>query len=371
MKNEHEPTSLPEEWSAPPEEFPEPAPELLPPPEEFPPVPAPAQEEDGARRRRRRLLYFLAAGALILLLLPRLRLMLAPILPGTEAPAGPASTPEPTPEPSPEPTPEPEPGYEILYYSFSSDHFAQIRFTVPEAFTSVDLELWEPILGVQVDRRTLTPEEIASGRVDLNLGNADDLYFERLDEYRARNTFPEELELRITVRYEGKEGTVTEKQTLMPSPEQGWSVRYWPKTEEKTDWSFPGYFRFETYESYTPVALVLNDPGAVKSGVISVSFSIDGRKINADQISYDTRQEAYTIGGEPVSDPFYRARFLFPKPDWAPESGVLHVTVVQYLDGYGQTVVIERDYPYSEKPESESEDQINPETTPHPFGYVP
>ena len=51
-----------------------------------------------------------------------------------------------------------------------------------------------------------------------------------------------------------------------------------------------------------------------------------------------------------VSDPFYRSRFLIPKPDWAPESGTLHVTVVQYLEHYRRIVVIETDLEYSEEP---------------------
>ncbi len=354
MKNEYDPLSPPEEFPAPPpelpdppEEFPAPAPEIPSPPEEFS---AQAQRDDSSPKRRRKLLYALAAGALLLLLLPRLRPALRPLSPDAAPSAAPVSSPEPSPES--EPTPEPEPSCEILYYAFSSAHYVRLQFILPDAFTSVELELWEPILDLPAGRYTLTREEIAAGELELSLGDGGDLYWEHHEEYDARDTFPEWLELRATLTYEGKDGLVTERRTLQPSPEQGWAIRYWAKDEEATEWSFPGYFRFQTYESYDPVALVLDDPDAVRAGTISVSFSIDGRAIDPAQVQYDTWQEAHTIAGMEVSEPFYYARFLFPKPAWAPEQGVLHVTVTQYLEGYDQTVVIERDYPYSEGSET-------------------
>ena len=127
-------------------------------------------------------------------------------------------------------------------------------------------------------------------------------------------------------------------------------MRYWPQNTEKSDYTFPGCFVFATYESDIPVTLVLGDPDAVKPGTLSVSFSIEGRAVDPAAVEYQSWKEAYTIADIPVSDPFYFTRFVFPKPDWAPESGTLHITVVQYLEGYGRTIVIERDLDFSEEP---------------------
>ena len=98
------------------------------------------------------------------------------------------------------------------------------------------------------------------------------------------------------------------------------------------------------------MSLVLDDPEAVKSGTLSVSFSIDGRPIDPDSVTYEEREESYSFG-DYVGPSYYTARFIFPKPDWAQESGVLHVTVVQYLENYGQILVSERDLEYSEEPQ--------------------
>jgi hypothetical protein len=353
---------------APPEEFPLPAPELTPPPEEFPPVGEPAEEDGASRRHRRKKLFYGAAAAALVLLLAPGNLSSVPQpdpgetvapVPGIEATAEPGpgaeptpepgaeTTPEPAPEPAPEPTAEPEPGCEILYYCFSSANYAKLRFTVPEAFESVELELWEPELDLQAAAYELGPEEIAKGELDLSLADAGDLYMEHMAEYQEKDTWPEVLELRVTLHYEGKDGPVTETRSLWPAPEQGWGLRYFPKDMEPSDYVFPGCFRFTTYESFTPIALALDDPEAVAPDVISVRFTIDGREIDPDTVTYSAWEEENAYFGPGT---FYYARFVFPRPDWAPEEGVLHVTVTEYLVNFGEIIVIERDYPYSEEP---------------------
>lgn len=346
----------PDTPTPPPEEFPAPAPEHAPPPEEFPPVGEPSEEDGAARRRRRKkLLYGAAAAALVLLLAgarplppvpPESRDALPPEAPSAEA-AEPTAEPEPTTEAAPAPTPQAEPGCEILYYCFSSAHYARLRFTAPQAFESVVLELWEPELDLQAAVYELGPEEIAKGEVDMTLGDASDLYVEHMDEYQEKDTWPEVLELRVTLRYEGADGPVTETRSLWPAPEQGWGLRYHPRDMEPSDYVFPGCFRFTTYESFTPIGLVLDDPEAVGPDTISVRFSIDGREIDPGSVQYSAWGEESVYFGPGT---LYYARFVFPKPDWAPESGVLHVTVTEYLVNYDEIIVIERDYPYSEEP---------------------
>ncbi len=340
---------LPEEHVPPPEEFPAPGPELTPPPEEFPPLAA--AESPAPGRRRRKLLYALAAGALLLLLAGRLPQVVLPPEPEsppvpTDAPS-PTAAPEPSPSPTPEPTPEPEPDCEILYYAFSSAHYARLRFTAPEAFDAVELTLVEPLLNVEAASYTLGPEEIAAGEVDLTLPDTGDLYLEHLEDYRALDAWPEWLVMNAELRYRGADGPVTETRSLLPSPEQGWSIRYWPEDAGEDEWSFPGCFRFATYESDTPVSLVLDAPEAAGPGVISVSFRINGRPVDADTVEARTWEDQYDFLGSD-SPVFYFASLLFTRPAWAPERGVLHVTVVQYLEGYDRVLTLERDLPYPE-----------------------
>ena len=354
----------PEEICPPAEEFPSPAPEAFPPPEEF--EARSAAEESSAKRRKR--LLALAAAALLLLTGPLARrgqqaaIPGGPEGPGGETPAVSAApeptaapTPEPTPEPSPspEPTPEPDPACEILFYNFSSTSYARLLFTRPEAFRSVELELREPILDLPAASFSFGPEDLAEGVLELPGVEVGELYWEHREEYEARNSFPEELNMHAVLVYEKDGQPVTEERDLLSSPEQGWSLRYWPSSTEESDWAFPGCFVFSTYESYTPLTLVLDRPEEVRAGTISVSFSLDGRAIEADLVRCETWREAYTIGGMAVSDPFYFARLVLPRPDWAPESGILHVEVTQYLEGYRQILVIQRDLAYSDAEEAE------------------
>lgn len=347
----------------PPEELPPPAPEVLPPPEEFPERSTEPEEDRSRRRKLRKLAYAFAAALLIWLLAGRLSAL--PAVSGISEDPGPAETPAPTeapavtpvptdaptPEPAPEPSPEPEPACEILFYNFSSANYVRLLFTQPEAFRSVVLDLTEPILDLPVEHIELTPEQIAQGDLTLPAVETDELFFAHMAEYEARNDFPEQLALRAALVYDRGGETVTEERDLIASSEQGWQIRYWPDDAEESDWSFPGCFRFQTYESETPVTLVLDDPEAVGPGTISVSFAIDGRPVDPESIRYETWQEAYEIAGMSFGPPLWYARLLFSRPDWAPESGTLQVTVVQYLEGYGRTVTIQRElvYPQAEE----------------------
>ena len=360
MDREQESFSPPPEELRVPEEFPAPGPELTPPPEEFPP-PGASSDVENSHRRLRKLLYAIAAAALLLLLTrggrePSLALPLptpSPVAPnatGMPLPGAAPVTLSPTaaPEPTPEPTPEPEPTCTILFYNFSSTNYVRLLFTRPEAFRSVELELREPILDLPVTDILLGPEDFASGELELPGIATDDLYFEHIDEYRTQNTYPEELAMHAVIVYEQDGESVTVERDLVALPELGWNLSYWPKSTQKEDWNYPGCFRFQTYESSGRVALVLDDPDAVRRGIISVSFSIDGRPIDPGDIQYEALREAYAFG-DYVGPSYYTARFVFPKPDWAPEGGTIHVTVVQYLEHYGQTIVIERDLEYSEE----------------------
>ena len=246
---------------------------------------------------------------------------------------------------------------QVYYIGFSSAKLGKIVINDPESVISVTAEIREPILDKPVASYELTAEEIASGVYELPTLDTGDVYFEYLDEYDAAGEWPEYLELHVTVRYldaEGEEQVLEFRQE--DEPEQGWSVTSWDRDEEPSEWSYPGYFRFTTYESDIPLRLVLNDPGAVTSSdVFSISLSIDGRTITADECEISEYSETPYYFSEYFGDyfdedempVFYYARLMMKIPDWAPDSGTIHVTVVQMLFSDGSIWTTETDCDYS------------------------
>ena len=219
--------------------------------------------------------------------------------------------------------------------------------------TGVTAEIREPILGLTVAEYELTADEIASGEFMIPATDAGDVYMAHMAEYDAAEAFPEELELHVTVRYESADGEKTLEYTAMDTPEQGWGMRYWPEDEPETDWSYPGYFRFSTYESSTPVSLVVDEPDRVmttaEKTVLSVSLSINGRRILPEECEIrEVMEDIFADFREPDEEPRYSyyARLLLKRPDWADEHGTVHVTVTQQLSGDGSIWISERDLDY-------------------------
>ena len=205
--------------------------------------------------------------------------------------------------------------------------------------TKVTAEVVEPILGLNVASYALTPEEIASGEFSLPEMEAGDLYMAHMEAYDAAGAFPENLQLHVAVTYDTAEGEKTQEYTVQDQPEQGWGVFYWDDSEPATEGSYPGCFRFSTYESTIPVSLVVDEPEKVSTTperiVISVSLSIGGRKIPAEACEIteekqdDPMAELYETGAPPQQ--YYYARLLLRRPDWAPTHGTLEIAVTQQL----------------------------------------
>ena len=347
------------EWNQPdPErEFSPPRPEA-----EFSPVGS--QLELPRRTRRKRKIRTAAFTVMLVILLLMLRPPQLPGLPqirpapAEEPPASePLPTPEPTaataptptPAPTPAPTPEPEPGYQVLYFQFSHAHYGRLRFTRPEAFRSVHLEIWEPYLDLTVASFDLAPEDYADGEYLLPMQSTGDVFEAHMDEYLARDVWPEALMLRGTVSYEKDGELVEESFTQEPDYEQGWGLTWWPEDEPASDWTFPGCFVFATYESEVPLEIVVNDPDGVKAGVLGVSIRIDGLEIPAEAYRFEPYEETWTAmdrDGNQREVVFYYARAVVEKPDWAPEHGVAHAVVTQLLEGSGEIWVSEQDVEY-------------------------
>ena len=220
--------------------------------------------------------------------------------------------------------------------------------------TGVKTEITEPILGLTVAEYELTAEEIASGEFRIPKIDTGEIYMAHMAEYDAANAFPEELELHVTVSYNSADGEQTQEYTAKDTPEQGWGILYWPDSEPATEWSYPGYFRFSTYESLIPVSLVIDEPDKVSTTqekiVISVSLSIGDRKILPEEceIKEDAEDDPFAefSGSDEPAKRFYYARLFLKRPEWAPEHGTIHMTVVQQLAADGSIWTTEQDAEY-------------------------
>ena len=214
------------------------------------------------------------------------------------------------------------------------------------------MEIVEPILGITVARYELSPDEIAAGEFTIPAVDAGDAYMAHMADYDKKNAFPEELELHVTVRYDSADGEKTLEYTVKDTAEQGWGIMYWADSEPATEWSFPGYFRFSTYESLTPVSLVVDDPSQVTTGpdktVLSVSLSIGGREILPEECEIREEEENDPLAelmGDPNPQKYYYARLFLKRPDWADEHGTIHLKVTQQLsDGTLWTTEQDTDY---------------------------
>ena len=111
--------------------------------------------------------------------------------------------------------------------------------------------------------------------------------------------------------------------------------------EPESEWTHPGYFRVGSYECPTAVRFVIDEPDQVKTSreeiVISLSLSIDGRKVLPGECELETTNDDET---------WYYARMYLKRPEWANEHGTFHVTVVQQLNMDGRIWTSEKDLDY-------------------------
>ncbi len=241
----------------------------------------------------------------------------------------------------------------MSYYGFSSVKTGKITLHDPQNVTGVTATVLEPVLGIKAAEYELTAEDIAAGEFSIPETEAGDLYFEHMNEYDSLGTFPEDLELHVTIRYEAEGGEETLEYTVRDHPEQGWGVLYWAEDEPAFDWNRPGYFRLSSLESTIPVSLVLDDPDKVSTTpekiVMSASLSIDGRKILPEECEIAEEQEddflAEFLETDEAPAKYYYARLYLKRPDWAPEHGTIHCTVVQQLSD-GTIWTSEKDLAY-------------------------
>ena len=324
--------------------------------------------ERGGKRPVRRLFYYLAAVLLIIFLFNAPQRAPWPITPmPSPAPvqtAPPVQTPAPAVEPTtlpsadptPEPTPEPttnEPGVKLFFFSFSAVHYGVIEVWHEEALHSVYVDIRDQTLGNSLWSIYIEREDFISGRYELPPLDYADYYLKHLDQFSSDESMPE-LVMNVTIWYESDsgQGEDTAEYSCTASPEMGFSTNYW---EEITigDQHFTDCFVVSPWEIDGELRYVINDIDALDSpDVISVSLSFGARSITAEDciVAY----EDYTFTGEDrrtgqsVTFTDRMVYLVIPRPDWIPESGTVHVKIVQRLRSSGELWIQERelDYPF-------------------------
>ncbi len=355
----------PPELIRPPEELPPPAEEITPPPEEFPP-PRAGEEESAPSRRRRLLRALAAAGLLLLLLWPRLKTA-APVQPPLPSPtpaALPAETPEPTAAPTPEPTPEPSPepsppstelSCDLVFFSFSALHQGRVTLANTGSVRAARAEIWEVNLDSLEWSGELKPEDIAAGVCELPPFDDSDTYFRHMDAYQESNGMPE-LELRVSLELEGEQGPETRVFTRRASPEQGWSVRYWPEDYSPL-WEgeeyYPGCFALISYEAEDapPDIRMGGEQDAREPGAIRAALELGGKPVSAGDSRVLIREEPiyrYDEKGElvPSGRVYYYTLLVIPRPADAPASGKAVFSVWQRLKGFDLVWLSTRELEY-------------------------
>lgn len=231
-----------------------------------------------------------------------------------------------------------EPSAELKYLGFSALKRGKITLRNTKNIISVHVTVTEPLLKLTLAEYELTPDEIAAGEFIIPDLNSNDFYLDHIQEYMKANASPEVLVLNVTIRYATAEGEKTLEYSVESTAEQGWGVKYFPEDEPAGDGVYPGHFYFFTYDSMVPISLAYDAPEQAVTGpektVLSVEITIEGRQIAAKECQIKevaVPDPIAVMNGVENPTVYYSADLLVKRPDWAPEHGTCHVTVVQQL----------------------------------------
>ena len=324
----------------------------------------------GRKRRIRRLLYGAAALVLLGLLFGGRRASFSPALPAPTirpAPSAPAPTQQLTPAPSAEPTmssaPEPttEPTPEIVskvpviepcFYAFSHEHHGRILMSNTGSLHSVYVAVRETSLDELVWERYLEEDEIASGRFDLPELSTGDFYMDHMEELEAAGGWPEyEMTVRAWYENEAGDGEDTLEYTLPAEFELGIGVSYWGPDYTWDEELPPDSFIIKPWEEIEDVTYVINDPDAVTDPtVFSVDILYNGRHAAPEEYEIVLDKDEYSIldseTGEYTPTVGITKTLILRRPDWLPERGTIHVTIVQRIATTNELRTLDYDLDY-------------------------
>jgi len=258
----------------------------------------------------------------------------------------PEITPSPSPTPSPEPTATPEPEkteVDAVFVSFSDTLEGTVYLRGQQNILKAFVLVWDDQISVRLWDHNLSHEEIESGVYHLPSLSNGDLYMEHQAEYDAINGWPDP-ELQINYLFRDEDGSERDIQvTRHNSYELGFSTRYY-LPEDDSVWAVPDSFVFQTYESDIPINVEYSQDDPAEKGAITVWLTVNGRDVPAELVRNESRQESFDFMGEEFA--YYYGILVAQRPGWAGEHGVAHFTVREYLTGFDEVWVTERDVEY-------------------------
>ena len=322
-----------------------------------------AASSEGRKRRIRRLLY--GAAALVLLGLLYSGRAVSPAVPASAPTAVPTETPVytsssdliplPTPEPTAEPTPEivsKVPVIEPSFYAFSHEHHGLILMSNTDALHSVYVSVRETSLDQLIWERYLDEDEIRSGRFELPELSTGDFYMEHMQELDAAGGWPE-FEMSVKAWYENEAGDGEDTiEFILPAEfELGIGISYWGPTYTWDEELPPDSFIIKPWEEIEDVKYVFNDPEAVTDPtVFSVDIVCNGRRAAPEEYETVLDKDEYSIldseTGEYIPTVGITKTLVLRRPDWMPESGTLHVTIIQRIATTNELRTLEFDFDY-------------------------
>ncbi len=364
-KNIQEVTQPLAEYTPVGEEYPAPAPEY---------PRAQAVDHSASGPDKRRLLRFLLGAVLVsgMLLLPRLDHSRAPASPAVVpvTTAAPAPTPKPaevpaaqtteTPTAQPEATaapastPEPvvlTPVVQPLFYNFSHEHLGSVRLENTESLRGVVVTVRETELDQTVFEHELDSGEISRGLYELPVLSTGDVYMDNMAAYDQTNAWPS-FEMKVEYRYENAGGDEEIKELVLePQHETGFGASYWGPGYTWDEQLPPDSFIITPWDEADDIRYVFDSPDSVTDyKTVYVDVEYNGRHVLPEE--YETilkKDEYFLMDDVDFSTPLtsYTSELIIRRPDWMPESGTLHITIVSKLISTGElyTRTIDLDYP--------------------------
>jgi len=265
------------------------------------------------------------------------------VRPTSEVAETPAPTATPTAIPTASPVPE-KPEIRAILISFSDRLEGELSFSGSESILQIRAKLFDPQIGEDIGDFDIPPDAIARGVFRLPMVPLYEIYERYYAAYEQAGSAWPDPELQITALIVNENGDEEEQTLTVPNRyELGWSAQYWA-ADADPDWGYPDSFAFSTYESEAPVSVTYSRDDPTERGAITVWLTINGRDVPPELVQLKPEEMTFDFLDVPVT--YYYGNLVVPRPDWAGEHGIAHFTIREYLLGFDEIWVTERDVEY-------------------------
>lgn len=245
------------------------------------------------------------------------------------------------------------PEVKAVFYNFSHEHHGSIRIKNTQWLRGVTVTVRETVMEQIVFDHELDSSEISRGFYELPVLSTGDVYMENMEAYDALGAWPT-FEMKIAYRYENEseEREESGEISLDPAHETGYGVSYWGPDYTWDDQLPPDSFIIAPWDEVEHIRYVFDSPDSVQDGeTVYVDVDYDGRHLAPEEYEAILKKDEYSIfdpqTGQETPVISYTSELVIPRPDWMPESGTIHITIVQKLLSTGELYfqTIDLDFP--------------------------